>query len=39
LARTAALRTWTASFDGATPGTYSYVCQIHDGMDGTITVH
>ena len=30
---------WTVSFAGATAGTYHYVCQIHDGMDGTIVVH
>jgi plastocyanin len=39
LAKTAVLNTWTASFDGATAGTYTYVCQIHDGMSGTVTVH
>lgn len=30
---------WTVSFAGATAGTYHYVCQIHDGMEGTIVVH
>ncbi len=30
---------WTVSFAGATRGTYHYVCQIHDGMSGTIVVH
>ena len=30
---------WTVSFAGATAGTYHYVCQIHDGMAGTIVVH
>lgn len=30
---------WTVSFAGATRGTYHYVCQIHDGMEGTIVVH
>jgi plastocyanin len=29
---------WTVSFAGASAGTYGYVCQIHDGMKGTITV-
>ena len=33
------LNSWTISLAGATPGTYTYVCQIHDGMDATITVH
>jgi plastocyanin len=33
------LNSWTISLSGATPGTYTYVCQIHDGMDATITVH
>ncbi len=39
LPQTAVLPTWTVSFAGATPGTYTYVCQIHDGMDATVTVH
>lgn len=39
LPQTAILPKWTASFAGATAGTYTYVCQIHDGMEGTITVH
>lgn len=30
---------WTASFGGAVAGTYTYVCQIHDGMEGTIVVN
>lgn len=30
---------WSVSFAGATPGTYTYICQIHAGMVGTITVH
>jgi plastocyanin len=38
LAKTAILNTWTVSFAGAAPGTYTYVCQIHDGMKGTIKV-
>ncbi len=29
---------WTASFRGAASGTYTYVCQVHDGMEGTIVV-
>jgi plastocyanin len=33
------LNTWTVSLAGAAPGTYTYVCQIHDGMESTITVH
>lgn len=33
------LNTWTISLAGAAPGTYTYVCQIHDGMEATITVH
>jgi plastocyanin len=37
--QTAILNTWTVSFGGAVPGTYTYVCQIHDGMAATITVH
>jgi plastocyanin len=30
---------WTVSFAGAKAGTYHYVCQIHQGMEGTIVVH
>ncbi len=33
------LGSWTISLSGAAPGTYTYVCQIHDGMEATITVH
>jgi plastocyanin len=33
------LNTWTISLAGAAAGTYTYVCQIHDGMDASITVH
>jgi plastocyanin len=29
----------SVSFAGAAPGTYTYICQIHAGMQGTITVH
>ena len=39
MAKTAILNKWTVSFAGAATGTYTYVCQIHDGMEGTITVH
>jgi plastocyanin len=39
LPRTAILNTWTVSFRRAAHGTYTYVCQIHDGMAGTIVVH
>jgi plastocyanin len=35
---TGARTTWTVSFAGAKKGTYSYVCQIHDGMEGSIVV-
>ena len=38
-ASTDVLNTWTVSLAGAAPGTYTYVCQIHDGMEATITVH
>ena len=30
---------WSASFRGAVVGTYTYLCQIHEGMAGTISVH
>ena len=36
---TAILGSWTVSFAGAVNGSYTYVCQIHDGMEATITVH
>ncbi len=39
MASTAILNTWTVSFTGAQAGTYTYVCQIHDGMDGSVVVH
>ena len=39
LPSTAAKRTWTVSFSAAARTTYHYVCQIHDGMAGTIVVH
>jgi len=39
LPKSAVLTSWKVSFAGAAPGTYTYVCQIHDGMEATITVH
>jgi plastocyanin len=30
---------WTATFGGAAVGTYTYLCQVHQGMTGTIVVH
>ena len=39
LPKSAILNRFTVSFDGAAPGTYTYVCQIHDGMAGTVIVH
>lgn len=33
-----ALTTWQVNFSNAANGTYTYVCQIHDGMKGTIQV-
>ncbi len=35
---TTVLPAWTVSFKGAKKGTYTYVCQIHAGMDGTVVV-
>ena len=35
---TATLRTWTVHFPGASAGSYTYLCQIHPGMTGKITV-
>jgi plastocyanin len=35
---TAALSRWAVTFAGAAKGTYHYVCQIHDGMEGNIVV-
>jgi plastocyanin len=35
----AVLTSYDVSFAGAAAGTYTYVCQIHDGMEATITVH
>lgn len=34
-----ALQSWAVRFSNAKPGTYHYVCQIHQGMEGTIVVH
>lgn len=34
----AILSSWRVSFAGARKGTYTYVCQIHEGMSGTIVV-
>lgn len=39
LPSTAMLPQWSVSFADAATGTYTYVCQIHDGMEATITVH
>lgn len=33
------LHSWQVSFQGAQSGSYHYVCQIHDGMEGTVTVN
>jgi plastocyanin len=35
---TVARSSWRVSFAGAKSGTYTYVCMIHDGMNGTIVV-
>jgi plastocyanin len=35
---TASLRTWTVHFTGARAGVYTYLCQIHPGMEGKVTV-
>jgi len=35
---TAGLRSWTVSFKGAEPGTYTYSCAIHEGMVGKVIV-
>lgn len=34
----AALPSWSVTFNGAKAGTYHYVCQIHEGMEGDIVV-
>lgn len=36
--RTAVLSSWAVHFTGAVPGAYRYLCQIHEGMEGQITV-
>jgi plastocyanin len=36
---TIALSSWSVRFNGARAGTYHYVCQILDGMEGDIVVH
>lgn len=36
---TVTLSSWWVRFTGAKAGTYHYVCQIHDGMEGDIVVH
>ena len=35
---TGALSSWQVNFSNAASGTYTYVCQIHDGMNGMIVV-
>jgi len=40
LPATAVLTTWTIGVSASAPaGTYTFVCQIHDGMKGTLVVH
>jgi plastocyanin len=39
LPASASLTSWSVRFTGAAKGTYTFVCQLHDGMAGTITVH
>lgn len=36
---TAFLSSWRVTFAGAAAGTYTYVCQIHGGMAGTIVIN
>jgi plastocyanin len=36
---TVTLSSWSVKFAGAKAGTYHYVCQIHQGMEGDIVVH
>jgi plastocyanin len=38
LPATAFRSSWRVRFTGATAGTYTYVCAIHDGMNGSIVV-
>ena len=35
---TGALSSWSVKFTGAKKGTYTYVCQIHNGMKGTVVI-
>ena len=40
LPASAAFATWTIGVSAtATPGTYTFVCQVHDGMKATLVVH
>jgi len=40
LPASAALTTWTIGVSASAPaGTYTFVCQIHEGMKGTLVVH
>jgi plastocyanin len=39
LPRSAVLTSWSVSFAGAASGSYTYICQIHAGMEATVTVH
>jgi plastocyanin len=39
LPATAANARWSVRTSTAVKGTYTYVCQIHDGMDGKIVIH
>ena len=39
LPKSAVLTSWQVSFAGASTGVYTYICQIHEGMEATITVH
>jgi plastocyanin len=40
LPSSAALTSWTITVSASAPaGTYTFVCQIHDGMKGTLVVH
>jgi plastocyanin len=34
----ATVHSWAVTFAGARPGVYHYICQIHEGMEGQITV-
>jgi plastocyanin len=35
----AVLSSWSVRFTGAKAGTYHYVCEVHEGMEGDIVVH